>query len=51
MLRIRGDRASLLAALAAHWAEQQLLLPGRSDAPERLTPLPPLRSRDRDRAR
>ena len=24
MLRIHGDRTSLLAALTAHWAEQQL---------------------------
>ena len=24
MLRIHGDRGSLLAALAAHWADQQL---------------------------
>lgn len=27
MLRIRGDRRSLLAALAAEWAERQLQLP------------------------
>lgn len=27
MLRIYGDRASLLAALTAHWADQQLQLP------------------------
>jgi hypothetical protein len=27
MLRIHGDRSSLLAALAAHWAEQQLQIP------------------------
>jgi len=27
MLRIHGDRLSLLAALAAHWADQQLQLP------------------------
>ena len=27
MLRIHGDRASLLAALAAHWADQQLQIP------------------------
>ena len=27
MLRIYGDRASLLAALAAHWADQQLQIP------------------------
>jgi|GEM_PF-2420824 len=27
MLRIHGDRISLLAALTAHWAEQQLQLP------------------------
>ena len=29
MLRIHGDRSSLLAALAAHWAEQQLQIPPR----------------------
>ena len=27
MLRIHGDRASLLAALTAHWADQQLQIP------------------------
>ena len=27
MLRIHGDRNSLLAALTAHWADQQLQLP------------------------
>jgi hypothetical protein len=27
MIRLRGDRASLLAALLAHWCEQQLALP------------------------
>ncbi|QPN64528.1 hypothetical protein [Synechococcus sp. CBW1004] len=27
MLRIHGDRNSLLAALTAHWAEQQLQIP------------------------
>lgn len=27
MLRIHGNRDSLLAALAAHWADQQLQLP------------------------
>jgi hypothetical protein len=27
MLRIHGDRTSLLAALTAHWAEQQLQIP------------------------
>ena len=27
MLRIHGDRGSLLAALAAHWADQQLQIP------------------------
>lgn len=27
MLRLRGDRASLLAALLSHWCEQQLALP------------------------
>jgi hypothetical protein len=27
MLRIHGDRTGLLAALTAHWGEQQLQLP------------------------
>ena len=27
MLRIHGDRDSLLAALTAHWADQQLQIP------------------------
>ena len=27
MLRIHGDRNSLLAALTAHWADQQLQVP------------------------
>jgi hypothetical protein len=27
MLRIHGDRASLLVALTAHWADQQLQIP------------------------
>jgi hypothetical protein len=27
MLRIHGDRNSLLAAFTAHWAEQQLQIP------------------------
>ena len=27
MLRIHGERNSLLAALTAHWAEQQLQIP------------------------
>jgi hypothetical protein len=27
MLRIHGDRSSLLAALTAHWADQQLQIP------------------------
>ncbi|MEB3297137.1 MAG: hypothetical protein VKL23_06340 [Cyanobacteriota bacterium] len=27
MLRIHGDRYSLLVALAAHWADQQLQIP------------------------
>lgn len=27
MLRIHGDRASLLAALTAYWADQQLQIP------------------------
>lgn len=29
MLRLHGNRDSLLAALAAHWAEQQLQIPPR----------------------
>jgi hypothetical protein len=29
MIRIHGDRLSLLAALTSHWAEQQLSLPAR----------------------
>jgi hypothetical protein len=33
MLRIRGDRSSLLAALAAHWAESQLAIPLAIRAP------------------
>jgi hypothetical protein len=33
MLRIRGDRTSLLAALAAHWAETQLAIPLAVRAP------------------
>jgi hypothetical protein len=27
MLRFRGDRSTLLAALVAHWSEQQLAIP------------------------
>jgi hypothetical protein len=27
MIRLRGDRSSLLAALLAHWSEEQLALP------------------------
>ncbi|MCP9883028.1 hypothetical protein KBY65_11165 [Cyanobium sp. Alchichica 3B3-8F6] len=27
MLRFRGDRSTLLAALLAHWSEQQLAIP------------------------
>lgn len=30
MLRVHGDRRSLLAALIAHWSEQQLQLPAGS---------------------
>jgi hypothetical protein len=30
MLRIRGDRTSLLAALACHWADRQLQIPPAS---------------------
>jgi hypothetical protein len=33
MLRIRGDRTSLLAALAADWAESQLAIPLAIRAP------------------
>jgi hypothetical protein len=29
MLRLRGDRQSLLAALASHWVDQQLGIPTR----------------------
>jgi hypothetical protein len=29
MLRIHGDRTSLLAALAAYWAESQLAIPAK----------------------
>lgn len=36
MLRLHGDRNSLLAALAAHWADQQLQIP----QPLRPQPLP-----------
>lgn len=32
MIRLRGDRGSLLAALLAHWSEQQLTLPAPSRA-------------------
>ncbi len=50
MLRIRGDRSSLLAALAAHWADQQLQLPllGPGTA---LSPAPQPRRPDRGPAR
>jgi hypothetical protein len=27
MIRLRGDRSSLLAPLLAHWSEQQLAIP------------------------
>ena len=44
MLRIRGDRTSLLTALAAHWAESQLAIPLAIRAPrggaEPLGPIP-----------
>jgi hypothetical protein len=33
MLRIHGDRTSLLAALAATWAESQLAIPPQVLAP------------------
>lgn len=33
MLRLRGDRASLLAALLSHLCEQQLALPIDGDPP------------------
>ena len=50
MLRIRGDRSSLLAALAAHWADQQLqrqvLGPGTG-----LNPAPQPRRPDKGPAR
>lgn len=29
MIRLRGDRVSLLAALLAHWSEEQLALPAK----------------------
>jgi len=32
MIRLRGDRGSLLAALLTHWSEQQLALPAPSRA-------------------
>jgi hypothetical protein len=42
MLRIHGDRASLLAALTAQWADQQLQIP------QPLRPVPqPLRRSQR----
>ncbi len=50
MLRIRGDRSSLLAALAAHWADQQLDLPTVSLRPG-LTPAPLRRRPDTGPAR
>ncbi|QVL53868.1 MAG: hypothetical protein KFB97_05950 [Cyanobium sp. M30B3] len=37
MIRLRGDRASLLAALLAQWSEHQLALPP-SSRPWRLRP-------------
>jgi len=43
MLRIHGDRDSLLAALTAHWADQQLQIPQalrRALAPIRRQPRP-----------
>lgn len=36
ILRLRGDRQSLLAALACHWVDQQLGIPAREDT----TPAP-----------
>jgi hypothetical protein len=42
MLRIHGDRNSLLAALAAHWADQQLQIP-----PPLRPVVPPIRRRPR----
>lgn len=50
MLRIRGNRTSLLAALAAHWADQQLDLPKVSLRPG-LTPAPLQRRPDTGPAR
>ncbi len=51
MLRIRGDRTSLLAALAAHWADQQLDLPTAGLRPPGLTPAPLRRRPDTGPAR
>lgn len=50
MLRIRGDRSSLLAALAAHWADQQLQLP-LLGAGAPLSPAPQPRRPDRGPSR
>ncbi|WP_216904765.1 hypothetical protein [Synechococcus sp. CCY 9618] len=50
MLRIRGDRTSLLAALAAHWADQQLNLPQTSPRTP-FSPAPQRRRTDRGPAR
>jgi hypothetical protein len=50
MLRIRGDRSSLLAALAAHWADQQLQLPALGPG-SALNPAPQPRRPDRGPAR
>jgi len=36
MLRLFGDRQSLLEALMQDWAEAQLQLPGASEIPKRL---------------
>jgi hypothetical protein len=35
MIRILGDRASLLAALTAHWADQSIGLSPQAQAPDR----------------
>jgi len=34
MLRIRGNRDTLLSALIAHWSEQQIGLPPRNAKPQ-----------------
>ena len=46
MLRLFGDRTSLLAALTSHWADGQLQLPSGSAAqtpplPGKMSPLQP----------